>query len=216
MLSEDYLMRLIRLATQALAKILGLKAAGLYTDALYLIDQMLEQVVGLKADLINNVEDDSVIAMLTRDGKLDTDRLLIAAELIKEEADILAAQKQVAESHWRYLRCLNFYLDVVLDGGPTELPTPVEQIDALTAMLDEKDLPVETQFSLYAYYEGAGRYAQAGAALERLLQATHTQEDLLEERREFYQRLASKTDAELGKGGMTRKEVEAALTQIDR
>lgn len=213
MLTEDYLMRLIRLATLALAKILGLKAAGLYTDALYAIDQMLEQVVGLKADLIKDIEDDSILAMLTRDGKLDTDRLLITAELIKEEADILAAQKQAPESRWRYLRCLNFYLEVVLDGGPTQLPAPVEQIDTLTAMLGEKDLPVETQFSLYAYYEGAGRYAQAGAALERLLQATHTQEDLLEERKGFYQRLAAKTDAELEKGGMTRNEVEAALAQ---
>ena len=47
MLTEDYLIRQINLAIAALAKILGFKTAGQYQAALYEIDQLLEQLIGL-------------------------------------------------------------------------------------------------------------------------------------------------------------------------
>ena len=52
MLTEDYLIRLIRLGTVAMARLMGLKAQLLYQDAMYLLNQTLEEVFGMRADLV--------------------------------------------------------------------------------------------------------------------------------------------------------------------
>ena len=49
MFSEDYILRMIRMATAALAQIIGLKKAGQYQQALQAIDQALEEVISVLA-----------------------------------------------------------------------------------------------------------------------------------------------------------------------
>jgi len=97
MLTEDYLIRQINLAIAALAKILGLKTAGQFQAALYEIDQLLEQLIGLRSYMIKNLSDEGILAILSNAEGVDTDRLLIVADLIKHEGDILAEKKYAEE-----------------------------------------------------------------------------------------------------------------------
>jgi hypothetical protein len=212
-LTEDYLMRQINLALAVLARALGLKTAGQYQAAHTVLDQMLEELFGLHAGLIKQLDDRSLFDALTSQGTLDNDRLMIAAELFLEKGELFELQKNDPESYWQRLRALNFYLEAALSGGPANFPDPREKIQALSAKLDSHALPAETLFSLFSYHELAGDYARAGQLLDRLAALPSLQEEMLGERAAFYGRLVEKSDSELARGNLTRAEVEARLKQ---
>lgn len=188
--SEDYIMRLIRLATAALAQIIGLKKAGQYRPALQAIDQAFEEVLGLKADLIRAMDDESLLSALTQQDRLDTDRLLILADLFFEEADILALQGKTTASRSSALRALNFYLDVVLDWGPERISQKYEKIEQLVDTLGEQNLPPDTCFALYFYYVQVNELSAAKRMLEGLKADPDWREDALLEEAELERKLS--------------------------
>lgn len=214
MLTEDYLIRMINLALAALASIVGLKTAGQYYEAFIEIDRTLEQLLGLRADLIRRLDDSSILTALTVQGALDVDRLWIVAELYKEEGDVFTAQNNLAQSYWSYLRSLNFYLHGVLEGGGKHLPEPIEEIKALVLTLQGYELPPETQYSLYYFYEQIGEYKKAEASLERLIAVPGAGDDIRAEMIDFYQRLAGKSEADLAKAGLTQAQIEDKLAKL--
>lgn len=212
---EDYIKRMIAIAAAMIARIMGLKASGDYQQARVVIDQLLELVVGLKADLVRRLDDDSLLETLTRQARLDTDRLWLLAELFKQDGDVLTLQGHATESRTSYLRALNLYLEVVLSGGAPNYPEPHEIIGYLVRMLPAHMLPAETLYTLFNYYEQTGRYAQAEETLGRLLAATELKNEIEDEYRAFYRRLLEVTDAALQQGGMRRAQVEASLARLE-
>jgi tetratricopeptide (TPR) repeat protein len=192
MFSEDYILRMIRMATAAMAQILRLKKGGQYPQAIQAIDQTLEEVLGLKADLIRALEDESVLSSLTQHEQLDTDRLLILADLFYEEGDILAKQGRPAASQASSLRALNFYLDVILDWGVERISEKFEKIEDLVRQLGEQTMPPQTCFALYFYYQQVGDLSAARRILERLKEYPDWQEEALLEEAEFDRRIAGK------------------------
>jgi hypothetical protein len=190
--SEDFILRMIRLATAALAQIMGLKKGGQYPEALQAIDQALEEVLGLKADLIRAMDDESLLSALTQQDRLDTDRILILADLFYEEADILSRQGNSTSSQSSALRALNFYLDVVLEWGPERIAKKFVKIEELVATLGEQNLPPQTFYRLYFYYEQVGEISIARRMLEMLKRYPDWQEVALQEEAELDRRLAGK------------------------
>ncbi len=190
MFSEDYILRMIRMATAAMVQILRLKKGGQYPQAIQAIDQTLEEVLGLKADLIRAMEDESVLLSLTQHEQLDTDRLLILADLFYEEGDILAKQGKPAASHASSLRALNFYLDVVLDWGADRISEKFGKIEDLVGQLDEQTLPPQTCFALYFYYQQVGDLSAARRMLQRLKEDPDWREEALLEEAEFDRKIA--------------------------
>ena len=211
MLTEDYLMRLIRLATVAMARLMGLKAQLLYQDAMFLLDQTLEEVFGMRADLVRNLDDESLLDALTFQGNLDTDRLVLAADLLREDSDLQAAFKNVEESRYSLQRALNFYIVADLAGGPHMQADPEEKIAQLLNQVNLEDLSESALFDLFNYQEMKGQYAQAEATLDLLGSKTLQDAEIQQERQDFYQRLLSKSDTGLIQGGLERKDILAKL-----
>lgn len=216
MLTEDYLMRYIRLATIALAKILGLRQSGLYQDALFLIDQTVEQLIGVKSDLINSLDDTGILSMLSSQDGIDTDRLTLIADLIKEQGDILAIVEKKTESEWRYLRALNFYLEVYHRGGNLNLPAPDNKIIELAGLILPSKLPPETAFSLFSFFEQTGHLAQASATLTSMVDNLGAVDDLIDEGKRFYHRLLDLPRSELETGGMDISEIKSRLADLEK
>jgi hypothetical protein len=190
--SVDYIIRMIRMATAAMVQIIGLKKGGQYRQALQAIDQALEEVLGLKADLIRAMDDESLLSALTQQDHLDTDRLLLLADLFFEETDILAMQDKPAASQASALRALNFYLDVVLDWGPERISEKYAKIEQLVDSLGENTLPPQTCFALYFYYVQVGELSSARRVLEKLKALPDWREDALSEEAELERKLADK------------------------
>ena len=212
MYTQDFIKRMINQFVAALQMIIGLKAAGQYGQALQAIDQALEQLLGLKADLIKRLDDQTLLSSLTHNGKLDTDRLAILADLFKEEGDILASLNRPQESFSSHLRALNFYIEVGLSSLPEQLPDPDQKLLDLFHQLDKFRLPHQTLYGLFAYCEKSGRFAQAASILGRLADDPSLRAEVQQEFQQFYRRLLDKPSADLQRGNLPRAEIERRLT----
>jgi hypothetical protein len=212
---EDYIKRMIAIAAAMIARIIGLKASGEYIQARVIINQLLELIVGLKADLVRRMDDDSLLESLTHQGRMDTDRLGLLAELFRQDGDVLSVQGNHSESIASYLRALNFFLEAYLSGKAYGFPDPNERIRYLLQKLNTQPLPAVTLYSLFHYYEETGSFTQGEEALAKLLAATGLENEVKIEYREYYYRLLEKSDAELEAGGLKRVKIENSLKLLN-
>ncbi len=112
-LSEDTLLRMLVAAiAETMARLALLRTAGNYQQAFEIIDQNLEELLGLKADLVRQLDDQKIIEMLTTNDFLDVGRLYHVAELFRQEGEIRNEQGQTAQAHISQVRALNLYLEV--------------------------------------------------------------------------------------------------------
>jgi hypothetical protein len=152
MFSQDYIIRLISQATAALATILGLRKSGQLQQALQVVDQTLEALVGLNASLVKAMDDRSLLGLLTSQGSLDADRLLIIADLFEAEGEILVAQDRGPESVESYARALALYVEVALNDQSSPDAELSAKIEALFQQVSTDKLPLETLSRLRDFY----------------------------------------------------------------
>jgi len=153
MLTEDYIMRMINQALAVFLAALGLKKAGQYQQAQQSFDQAMEGLLGLRADLANQLEDRQLLDLLTFRDRLDIDRLLLLADIYHEKGEVFSLQGQPAESTFAAQRALHLYLEAALVGEsnmPLEL---VQKIEAQRRALLGVELPAETRLALLDYFD---------------------------------------------------------------
>ena len=216
MLSEDYILRMIGQATAVLLKIIGFKKNGDLPEAQQAVDQALETLVGLKADLIKQLDDESLFTTLTRDGNLDFARLALVADLFKEDGDIAAAQGRMSESRESYLRSLIYHLETGFDESIPPDDELTAKIKSLVQILGLQTLPDETLWTLFCYYELAGNFPEADDAILNLAERPNSHADIQPELVAFYERLLQKPDAELAASGMEREELKSKLKEAKK
>jgi hypothetical protein len=206
-LLEDTLFQiLIAAITETLAKLANLKTAGFYQEAQDAIEHDLEELLGLKADLVRRLSDEHIIEMLTINEVLDVGRLHYVAELFREEGEIQKLQGKTMEGRASQIRALNLFLEVAF--ATRDLHSGIsERIDALFESLKDF-LPEETLFTLFDYFEQQGAFAKAESAVNQMLVVTHQNPEIIFEKQKFYRRLLKKSDAEIEAGGLTRLEIQ--------
>jgi len=215
MFSDDYVLRIIRQATAVFARIIGLKSAKQYQEALQVIDQTLEQIFGLDAEMIRLLDDESLYTLLTKNEVLDLEKLRFVADLFKEEGDIRKLQNQIDESNNCYIRSLNYYLII---GINSEISSPIklsQKIDELLQKLDAYGFEEQTLLNLYSYYENAKEFAKADKMLSRLATPNDSKAYIVDEMKSFYKRLLEKSAKELTDGGMSRLEIQNKLKALE-
>lgn len=195
MLTEDYLIRQLNLAIAALLQILGLKERGDYQTALDLIDLTIEQLLGLRASMAKNLDDDRLYFLLTRQERLDVQRLAVVADLFQEEGDIYASQGRLPESTADYTRALRYNLEVLFDESDVDRGEIRQKVETLAGRLDLSSLGAETLWPLAGYYEGNRDYARAEALLLSLAERPEIRTEILPELAAFYQRLENHTNS---------------------
>jgi hypothetical protein len=216
MLTDDYLIRMINLAIAALLRITGLKKKEDYEEALQLIDLTLEQLVGLRSNLIRHMEDEKLFYVLTRQDRLDTQRLELIADLLQQEGDIFAIQNRLVESREDYSRALKYYLEVSFHEPVLDISVLGQKIDQLVKILDLRLLGADVLWPLSAFYEENGAYSQAEESLLRLMSLPGLEAEILPELIAFYERMLHQPPAALGRGGLTLVEVRKKLGQRKR
>ena len=111
MLTEDYFLRQIAQAAAVVAKVLGLSKAGQFQEAYKVIDQAIEELLGLKTSIAKQMDDTGLVSLLTTINGVDPGRLFALADIFKAEGDVLANQNRRDESHYSYQRALILYLE---------------------------------------------------------------------------------------------------------
>jgi len=153
MFTEDYLMRIINQAIAALMTAAGLKKAGKYSEARQVIQQAIEQLTTLPANVVDQMDDGSLLNMLTAQGQLDVGRLEILADLYQEQGEILFKQDQPVQGFIAFARALRFMLEVSLSEAASLSTENIGKIEVLVQRLKGRTLPVETQLALSDYYQ---------------------------------------------------------------
>jgi hypothetical protein len=159
---------------------------------------------------VHALSEDDLIALLRSQGRLDPERCLGLAELLREEARVYDDAERFDESFPRNLKALRLYLDL-LDQEDDLLADRIPGLGEVIQDLSGLDLPDPTADRLIAYLERTGQFDEAENVLLHRLENAPADTNLSRAATEFYQRLSRKSDAELIVGGLTRDEVEEAL-----
>jgi hypothetical protein len=147
------LMRILNQALAILMTAIGLKKSGKYSDALQAVQQAIEQVTTLPANVIDQMEDSSLLDMLVAQGQLDTSRLGILADLYQEQGEIYVLLGQPAQGSIAFARALRFVLEAALSGTVNLSDGNIGRVELLTRQLQGYSLPVDTLLALSDYYQ---------------------------------------------------------------
>ncbi len=153
MFTEDYLMRIINAAIAALMTAIGLRKAGKYSEARQTIQQAIEQLTTLPANLVDQMDDGSILSMLATQGQLDVGRLAILADLYQEQGEILFKLDQSFQGSIAFARALRFILEVALSEAANLSTENIGKVKVFIQRLKGRSLPVETQLALSDYYQ---------------------------------------------------------------
>ncbi len=152
MFSEDYIVRIIRQATAAVAAALGFSRAGRQDEALAQLDQTLQQFWGLSLGVAEQLPVDNLLALARWEQSLDFGKLVVLAEVLQAEGEIYAGQGRAAESDDRRLKALAILLELALAGGQADRQALAPRLDALLGRLTDAVFPAELNDRLAAYY----------------------------------------------------------------
>lgn len=214
-MAEDYIVRMIRQFTGVLARIIGLKSAGQYQEALKETDQTLELFFGIDAELIKSLDDESLFAILMKNDALDVEKPGYIAYLFKEAGDIYKLQNQKFESINCYVHALHFSLKMS-NLSETSLPSDISQmIDELIQKLDTFNLEENTLWDLFCHYENEKEFAKADQMLSRLAARIDSKANAVDEMKSFYKRLLELSDKELATGGMSQAGIQQKLKELE-
>jgi len=186
-LSEDILLKKLIAALQALVtRLNSLRQTGNYQQALALIDQNLEELLGLQASIIRRLDNNRLVEMLTTNEFLDVGRLYNVAEIFYQDGQIRAEIGDDNQALTSRIRALDLFLEVGF-AIENEFLEADDRIDALSDTLG-LSIPEETLFQLYDYYEQVSAFDLAEAALDRMLEITGGDPAIAAEKQAFQQR----------------------------
>jgi hypothetical protein len=151
--TEDYLMRIINQAVGGLMIAIGLKKAGKFSEALQAIQQAIEQLTTLPANVVDQMDDSNLLSMLTGQGQLDVGRLATLADLYQEQGEILFKLDQPVQGCSAFGRALRFLLEVALSEAAIPPTENIGKVEVLVQKIKGSDLPIETQLALSDYYQ---------------------------------------------------------------
>ncbi len=110
MLTRDYLMRMIDTLVKALAKVVFLKDARNFPEALKELDSVTKMNLGIDRTFINNLSNEQLFEIIDPDGKLIAPKSYLLGVVFKEEAEIYELQGEEDISVKLNLRSLYMFL----------------------------------------------------------------------------------------------------------
>jgi hypothetical protein len=211
-LKQDYVLRLIEQLVRAVHHALGLRNEGRPEEALEAIDNAFSDLFGWDSNFANAMPEEYLIGMMRNGERVDANRLIVLAALLKAEGDIHEGLNAPEKAYHRHLRALHFILAAHESDVPLEIPEEYTRVDEAVASLDAYELPRETLHRLWHHYTAQGQYADAEDTLWRLMEPEDAA--LVEEAIVFYRGLLQKSDEALSEGGLPREEIEDALREL--
>jgi tetratricopeptide (TPR) repeat protein len=153
MLTEDYLVRIINQALAVLMKVIGLRKAGNYGEAQQAIQQAIEQVMTLPANIVDQMDDSSILSLLVVHGQLDVGKVGLLADLYQEEGEILLMLDQPIQASLAFDRALRFILESALSDDGSLLTENFVKVKTMLQQLEGHSPTDETKLALSDYYQ---------------------------------------------------------------
>ncbi len=210
MIERDYIMRMIRMLTSSLAKILFHKDLQQYDEAIKEIDEASEHLIGMKWEFLRSFSDEQLIDLLGSTERKD--KLIVAAELLRMESEILFDQGKLDEGSFSGMKAFSLFAEVIIqDVGYLDV-MHAEKFASLLNRLEQYELPPSLNFKRARFYEIRGQFA---AAEETLLSLIEHDAGLVDEGVAFYKRVLTKDDEEMRKSGLSREMALKGLARLE-
>jgi hypothetical protein len=163
---------------------IGLRKAGKYSEAQQAIHQAIEELTTLPANIVDQMDDGSILDTLTTQGQLDIGRLAVLADLYQEKGEILFKLDQPDQGSIAFASALRFILEVALFEDANLSVENIGRVEALIQRLEGYILPIETQLALSDYYQRLlekddQSLVAAGTSRKQISQALAKQQDKL-------------------------------------
>lgn len=211
MFRRDYLMNMIEQMTEAIGHILQLKRELKHQEALLVIDELLDKRFGLSGKLIRSLSDKDLMAVLTTNGVIETDKIQAIAVTLKQESELHAELGNEDASFTSGLKALQLFMRLSLVGAEPTLVNPSKEAEQLLEQLKAYELPVHAKLLLAEWLEGEGQFARAEDVLYELMEDEAVGK---EEAAAYYRRLLFYEDEKLEAGGLPREEVQYGLNSL--
>jgi hypothetical protein len=218
MIRRDYILRAIEECAQVLARVLRLVNARDYAAATVVLDQQFQTLVGTGADAVSRLSENELLARLMAGeptAVVRTKCLLLVA-LLKQAAEVHAAQNRDDESQTCLLKALNLLLEVRLRDEELQFPDFVPRVEDFVLALEGYAVPPRTNAALMQHYERLGEFGKAEDRLFVMIDAEPENAGVREWGMAFYERLLRQSDAALVAGNLPRAEVEAGLGELQK
>lgn len=148
MLERDYVLRLIQLLAQTVARIFGLKRAGKLDEALEAVGLTVDEIFGTLRITLDAIDSQTAARLLPDPERLDAYALLTA-----EEAAILELMGDTARAQRGYLRALSLYLEMAIREEKLSEDASTA-IAGLRGKVDEHTLPPRYRDALASLSSG--------------------------------------------------------------
>ena len=206
MIRRDYFLRVVQEMTQTLARVLFLKQREEYSQAMQEIGAALRKLRDAPADDAKELSLEEWLELCRRHEDAASGLVIGLADLLREQGELFALKSRDAEAHHVRAVALGLYLEALLHGETFISEELLLKVEGLIDDCDAQPKPAALWERLLGYYEAKGGF---GAAEDVLFDWRDSGESGASEAGEaFYERLRSKSDAELEQGGLPRAEVE--------
>ena len=210
-IERDYIMRMITMLTQVIAKLVDIKRAKDFPEGIVEIERGCKSILGMGSNLLNVFSDDQLVDLLGKDPELSISRWYILGVLLKEKGALLRAMENPDEAVRTEVSSLNLLLQSYLGSDVPIEPNHEGMIIELIDRFEGFNLPLSLLEKLPLFYERTRRYAEAENVHYDILDQSEDHGPTVQA---FYERLMEKSDEELERGGLPRTEVLDGLAAL--
>ena len=211
MLTKDYIMRMIDSLVKMLERLVFLKQGKDFEEAFKEIDKITKELFGLDRLFINSISDSQLIKMISTSETLLAPNCYLLGVLFKEEAEIYKLINDSEKSFEMYERSLNLFIEGLKNSPILIEPEHLDKIQQTVAKLEDREINVGTEESLFFYYEYSGQFNKAEDLIFDLIDYDSK---YLKDGIKYCERLLEKPDDMLIKGNLPREEIEESLKQL--
>jgi len=211
MLTKDYIMRMIDTLVKVIERVLHLKEIEDFNGALDEIDKVTKELFGFDRNFINNLSDAQLVKMVSASEVLIAPNCYLLGALFKEEAEIFRLQNREDASIELYERALNLFVEGLRNSGAEIEEGHLNKIKGVVDILENESVTIDTEESLFFYYEFTGAYDKAENLIYDLIEYDNK---YIENGISFCERLLKKDDNELINGNLPREEIAESLLSL--
>jgi len=211
---KDYIMKIIQQFANAVARIMGLKAENKIEESQVVLTDTLKDFTGLNTEILEALPYEILLQRVS--GQTNSEKSLILAELLYQQADIYEIKGELSRARNLYLKNANIMINVLLKGDNSVLKQNQDKVNELIEKIGLLNVPRESLLLLFQYYELTTEYAKAEDVLFELIEKAEADKDLVAKGIAFYERLLNKDQADLQKGNLPMDEVLEGLGNLKR
>jgi tetratricopeptide (TPR) repeat protein len=213
MINRDYILRMIEQLSRALSRVLLLRDAKEYHEAVSEIKRVGKLFLGLSPEAMEALSDRDLISLWSVGKDLDAEKCALATQIFRTEGDVYEHEGNLEEASASYEKSLSLLTETInflKEKIPGEL---IATVDFLCGRLETEVLPLDQQQKLFKTYWTIGRFAKAEDLLFDIIREDPS---FIQEGKRFYEHLLKLPDEDLVKGNLPRGEILHGLEELTR